>query len=144
MNRTRAFLALALAFGSVVSAQALAADPPSKFDGAWKVTLSCPPHSGDDDAKGYTHHFPGEVANGRLRAVHGAEGEPGWHLLTGTIAEDGSATLRLEGIVNNPKYAINGAQQGKAYKYRVKAQFEAASGSGERLTGRTCHFAFAR
>jgi hypothetical protein len=133
-----------LAFACVVSAQALAAEPATKFDGAWNVALVCPPHSGDEDAKGYTHRFPAEVTNSRLRAVHGAEGEPGWHLLTGTIAEDGSATLRLEGIVNNPKYAINGAQQGKAYQYRVKARFEPSSGSGERLTGRACHFAFAR
>lgn len=120
------------------------AEPATKFDGAWKVTLTCPAHSGDDDAKGYTHRFPGEVTKGELRAVHGAEGEPGWHLLTGTIAEDGSAALRLEGVVNNAAYAINGAQKGKAYKYRVRARFEAASGSGERLTGRACHFDFAR
>ena len=140
MHRGQIFLAFALITGT----QALAADVPSKFDGPWNVTLTCPPHSGDEDAKGYTHHFPGEVSNSRMHAVHGAEGEPGWHLLTGAIAEDGSATLRLQGIVNNPKYAINGAQQGKAYQYRVKAQFEASSGSGERLTGRACHFAFAR
>ncbi|MEO8523475.1 MAG: hypothetical protein ABI460_02030 [Caldimonas sp.] len=141
MHRRQILLAFAFA---VVGAQAFAAHLPSKFDGPWNVTLSCPPHSGDDDAKGYTHRFPGEVTNSRLRAVHGAEGEPGWHLLTGRIAEDGAATLRLEGIVNNPKYAINGAQQGKAYTYRVKARFEPSSGSGERLTGRTCHFVFAR
>jgi hypothetical protein len=128
----------------LVGVQGALAEPSTKFDGAWNVTLSCPPHSGDDDAKGYTHRFPGEVTKGELRAVHGAEGEPGWHLVTGTIAEDGSATLRVEGIVNNAAYAINGAQRGKAYKYRVKARFEASSGSGERLTGRACHFAFAR
>ena len=133
-----------LAFG-VVTLQAVAAEPPSsKFDGAWNVTLTCPPHSGDEDAKGYTHHFPGEVSKGELRAVHGTEGEPGWHLLTGTIAEDGKATLRLEGIVNNPRYAINKAQRGKAYQYRVRARFEPGSGTGERLTGRACLFAFAR
>lgn len=135
---------LLLAFASVMAMQAASAEPSTKFDGAWKVTLSCPPHGGDDDAKGYTHRFPGEVTQGELRAVHGAEGEPGWHLVTGTIAEDGSATLRVEGIVNSAAYAINGAQRGKAYKYRVKAQFEPSTGTGERLTGRACHFAFAR
>jgi hypothetical protein len=84
------------------------------------------------------------VTNGQLRAVHGKEGEPGWHLVTGRIAADGSATLQVDGIVNNDKYAINNAQRGKVYKYRVRAQFDAASGSGERLTGRACHFTFAR
>ena len=103
-------IAIAIATApSLAQAQAQA----SSFDGAWKVTLACLPHSGDDDAKGYTHRFPGEVVNGQMRAVHGTEGEPGW-------------------------------QRGKAYKYRVKAQFDTFSGSGERLTGRACHFTFAR
>ena len=135
---------LLLATAFLVAAQGARAEPPTTFDGTWNITMTCPPHSGDDDAKGYTHRFPGEVTKGELRAVHGAEGEPGWHLVTGTIAADGSATLRVEGIVNNAAYAINGAPRGKAYRYRVKASFEASSGSGERLTGRTCHFGFAR
>jgi hypothetical protein len=134
---------LVLAFAAA-AAPALVSAQASPFDGAWNVTLACPPHSGDDDAKGYTHRFPGEVANGQMRAVHGKEGEPGWHLVTGSIAADGSATLHVEGIVNNEKYAINNAQRGKFYKYRVRAQFDRASGSGERLTGRACHFTFAR
>ena len=62
----------------------------------------------------------------------------------GKISEDGSATLRLDGIVNNPKYAINDAQRGKEYSYRVKASFEPASGVGQRLTGRACDFQFTR
>lgn len=117
---------------------------PTPFDGAWQVTLTCPPHNEDDEAKGYTHRFPGQVVDGQLRAVHGAEGEPGWHLLTGPIDADGSAALRLEGIVNSADHAINHAQRGKAYKYRVKAQFQPSSGSGERLTGRVCQFRFSR
>jgi hypothetical protein len=138
-------LRIALAFAAALGAPALAgAQAPATFDGAWNVTLACPPHSGDDDAKGYTHRFPGQVTNGEMRAVHGSEGEPGWHLVTGRIAADGSATLQVDGVVNNEKYAINHAQRGKAYKYKVKAQFDAAQGSGERLTGRACHFTFTR
>jgi hypothetical protein len=132
----------------VACSQAVAAEPPTtqptKFDGAWNVTMVCPPHNEDDDAKGYTHRFSGTIVNGQMRAVHGTEGEPGWHLLTGTIAEDGSSTLRLEGIVNNANYAINNAQRGKGYKYRVKAQFDESSGTGQRLTGRVCTFTFKR
>lgn len=107
--------------------------------------MTCPPHnSADEDAKGYTHRFPAEVHMGRLRGTHGKEGEPGWHLLHGKIDGDGGATLRLDGIVNNPKYAINDAQRGKEYTYRIKAQFEANSGTGQRLTGRECVFRFER
>lgn len=117
----------------------------TKFDGAWSVTLICPAHSSaDDDARGYTHRFPAEVRNGRLSGTHGKEGEPGWHFLHGTIAEDGSAALRLDGVVNNPKYAINDAPRGKPYTYSVRAQFEVSSGTGRRLTGRECEFRFAR
>jgi hypothetical protein len=138
----RAACALALALCATSAAQA---QEDARFDGAWNVTLSCPPHSADDDdAKGYTHRFPAEVRKGRLRGTHGTLGEPGWHDLHGRIHEDGSATLRLDGIVNNPKYAINDAQRGKEYSYRIKAQFEAASGVGQRLTGRVCTFKFER
>ena len=139
MRRSQMLLGVA-AFAVATAAAAQA----TSFDGAWKVTLACPPHSADDGAKGYTHRFPGEVKDGQMRAVHGKEGEPGWHLVTGRIAADGSATLQVDGIVNDERYAINNSQRGKVYKYKVRAQFDASSGSGERLTGRTCHFTFAR
>ena len=109
----------------------------SKFDGAWNVTMTCPPHNAaDDDAKGYTHRFPAEVQNSLFRGTHGKEGDPGWHFLHGKINEDGSATLRLNGIVNDPRYAINDAKRGKEYTYRVKVQFDEITGVGQRLTGR--------
>jgi hypothetical protein len=139
MNRAALPLVLVLAGSAPAHAQA------TKFDGAWNVTMVCPPHDDrDDDAKGYTHRFPGAVANGELTATHGKEGEPGWHFLRGRIRSDGDATLRLDGIVNNPRYAINDAARGKQYSYRIKAHFEASSGAGQRLTGRVCEFAFTR
>ena len=52
--------------------------------------------------------------------------------------------LRLDGMVNNPKYAINEAPRGKLYSYRVNAHFEENTGVGQRLTGRACEFQFAR
>ena len=92
------FVAAALAGPAQVAAQER-----SPFDGAWDVTLTCPAlHDDDDDAKGYVHRFPAEVKGGVLRGVHGSEGEPSYHLLTGTIGADGAAALVLEGIVNNP------------------------------------------
>jgi hypothetical protein len=107
--------------------------------------MTCPPHDdADDDAKGYTHQLVGQVVDGRLTATHGKEGEPGWHLLRGKVQANGDATLRLEGIVNNPKYAINDAQKGKPYSYRVKAHFDERGGAGQRLTGRVCEFRFTR
>lgn len=130
---------------ALASAATAAPAQQTPFDGPWNVTMTCPPHNdADDDAKGYTHRFPAEVQKGRIRGTHGKEGEPGWHFLHGKINDDGSATLRLDGIVNNPKYAINDAQRGKEYTYRIKAQFEPGSGMGQRLTGRVCEFKFTR
>lgn len=140
MNAERGLLvAVSIAVCSLAQAQ------PTRFDGAWNITMTCPPHSAaSDDAKGYTHRFPAQVASGQLSATHGTEGEPGWHFLRGPIQPDGDAALRLDGIVNNPKYAINEAPQGKRYSYRVKAHFDTAAGSGQRLTGRVCTFQFSR
>jgi hypothetical protein len=117
----------------------------SKFDGAWNVRMTCPAHNAsDDDAKGYTHVFAGRVVDGQFSGTYGAEGQPGWHFLRGAIDADGNATLRLDGMVNDPRYAIHDAPQGKLYSYRVRAHFEGDRGIGQRLTGRTCEFIFSR
>ena len=130
---------------ALLAVHVAAAAQASKFDGNWLVTMACPPHDdADDDAKGYTHQLVGQVVDGYLTATHGKEGEPGWHLLKGKIPATGDATLRLEGIVNNPKYAINDAPKGKPYSYRVKAHIDEGSGAGQRMTGRVCDFRFAR
>lgn len=107
--------------------------------------MVCPPQSSaKDDAKGYTHRFAAEVLNSRLTGSRGKEDQPGWHFLHGNINADGGAVLRLDGIINSPEHAINDAPQGKEYKYRIKAQFDAIAGEGQRLTGRVCHFKFSR
>ncbi len=121
-----------------------AAENPTRFDGVWNVTLTCPSHDDDEDAKGYVHRFPAEVKAGQFRGTHATEGQPGWHLLTGAIAQDGNANLTLEGIVNNPNYSVNHAFRGKPYSYRVRAKFEASSGNGRRIGKRKCDFEFKR
>lgn len=116
-----------------------------RFDGEWKVTLTCPPHeTADDDARGYTHRFAARIDRGELRGTYGTEGEIGYHHLYGTVRADGSANLRLDGIVNDPRHAIRKAQRGKPYTYRVGAKFDERSGFGQRQSGRACEFTFAR
>ena len=140
MNRAAFVIALLAALGAPWAARA----EPTPFDGTWTVTLKCPPHVDDEDAKGYTQVFSAQVVEGRLRGTHGQEGEPGYHLLQGPIAADGSAQLRLDGVVGNPDYALKHAGRGKPYTYRVRATFTPDKGSGERTNGRVCTFRFNR
>jgi len=123
-----------------------AADETTLFDGDWNVTLTCPTHYDNqtDDAKGYTRQFPAEVKGGALRGSYGKPGQAGWSLLSGTIAPDGNANLKVDGIVGNQSRAANNAQRGKTYTYRVRAQFEASKGSGQRVGTRKCELTFVR
>ena len=52
--------------------------------------------------------------------------------------------LMLDGIVNNPAYAVNNAQRGMPYSYRIRARFGATTGSGQRIGRRKCDFQFKR
>jgi hypothetical protein len=124
---------------------ATTAQSPTPFDGNWDVVLNCPPHDAeDDDAKGYTHRFSGKIDGGELSATYGTAGEAGWHHLHGPIMADGKAALRLDGIVSRPEYAINKATKGKPYTYRVRAMFESAKGTGQRVGRRQCSFTFTK
>jgi hypothetical protein len=142
----------AIGFGLCVVAALIAqigthalAQNATPFDGAWTVTLDCPTHKeGDDFAKAYREVFPAEVKAGALRGLLGAEGQPGCMLLTGKIARDGKANLKLDGMVSNERYAINDAPRGKPYTYKVRAQFEPTKGTGERLGQRKCDFTFVK
>ncbi len=145
MPLTRFFSGVLVAVCAAASAPAFAAESPTRlFDGVWDVTLTCPPHHEDDDAKGYVHRFAAEVKDDVLRGTHGTEGQPSWHLLSGTIAPEGNASLRLDGVVNNAGIAVNNASRGKAYSYRVRATFQRDSGIGQRVGKRKCDFRFAR
>jgi hypothetical protein len=136
-------LLLAAALGLHGAAPAADVDA-SPYDGAWRVTLTCPPHNEDEDAKGYVHEFPALVKTGILQGTHGAEGQPGWHFLSGPIGPDGVAQLTLQGIVNNAEYSVGHAFRGKPYVYRVRARFDATSGVGQRIGKRHCEFRFRR
>ncbi len=133
-----------LAAAFIVGAHSCAIAQAAAFDGSWNVTLTCPPTSEKDGAKGYTHKFPAEVKNGHLLGEYGKEGELGWQRLQGQIAADGNANLTLDGIVSNADYAIGHSPTGKAFRYQVRAKFEGTAGTGQRTSGRVCEFRFAR
>lgn len=100
--------------------------------------------------EGYTWQFPGVIQNGNFHGEHGTAGQPGYLLIEGKIAEDGSAKLSANGIVASRKYARGiTAHGGESYSYDIKAQFNEAEGTGTRnqglgVVGRPCTFDFVK
>jgi len=150
MNPTkiiRAALRLGAALLVCVIALAQNSQPSARFDGKWMTTLACPEKG---SAEGYTWQFPSVVQSGNFRGEHGTAGEPGYLLIEGRIAEDGSAKLAANGLVASRKYARGIlAHKGEEYGYDIKAQFNEKDGTGTRnaglgIVGRPCTFTFAR
>ena len=118
-----------------------------RFDGKWLTTLTCPAKGSTD---GYTWQFPSVIENSKLRGEHGTAGEPGYLLIEGKIADDGTAKLSASGLVASRKYARGVfTSQGSDYSYNIKAQFKDTEGTGTRdeglgVVGRPCTFDFVK
>jgi hypothetical protein len=118
-----------------------------RFDGNWQTKLTCPAKG---DTEGYTWQFAASIKNGHFRGEHGVAGEPGYLLIEGDLAADGSAKLTANGIAASRKYTRGVfAHSGETYSYDVKAQFREADGTGLRdqglgIVGRPCAFEFTK
>jgi len=118
-----------------------------RFDGKWLTKLSCPARG---STEGYTWEFPSVIENSAYRGEHGTAGEPGYLLITGKIAADGSAKLAAEGIVASRQYARGLlAHKGADYSYNIKAKFQDTEGAGTRdeglgVVGRPCTLDFTK
>ena len=114
----------------------------ARFDGAWNVTVQCPPHG---TASGYTKRLVAQVKDGALAAQQGDVGQPNSLTLSGKIQPDGKASIDARGMVGDPKNAVKGLSQGAAYAYRVDAVFEGARGAGNRTDdARPCSLTFVK
>ena len=146
----------ALLIGSIAFAQSTSAPPQTagaagqtsaRFDGKWLTKLSCPAKG---NTEGYTWQFPSVIQNSNLRGERGTAGEPGYLLIEGKIADDGSAKLSANGIVASRQYARGVlAHKGADYSYNIKAKFQDTEGTGTRDTGlgvvgRPCTFDFVK
>jgi len=118
-----------------------------KFDGNWLTTLTCPDKG---KTEGYTWKFPGAIKDGAFRGEHGTAGQPGYLLIEGKIADDGTAKLSANGIVASRQYARGVfVSQGSNYSYNIKALFKETEGTGTRdeglgIVGRPCTFGFVK
>ena len=118
-----------------------------RFDGTWSTKLTCPAKG---NTEGYSWQFASVIQNNNLRGERGTAGEPGYLLIQGKIAEDGSTKLSATGIVASRKYARGVfAHKGEDYGYDIKAQFKETEGTGTRneglgVVGRACTFEFVK
>jgi hypothetical protein len=118
-----------------------------RFEGKWLTKLTCPAKG---STEGYTWQFASAVQNSNFHGERGTAGEPGYLLIEGKIAEDGSAKLTATGIVASRKYARGVfAHKGEDYSYDIKAQFKETEGTGTRdqglgIVGRPCTFEFVK
>jgi hypothetical protein len=116
-----------------------------RFDGTWSTKLTCPAKG---NTEGYSWQFASVIQNNNFRGEHGTAGQPGYLLIQGKIADDGSTKLSATGIVASRKYARGVlAHKGEEYSYDIKAQFKEAEGTGTRneglgIVGRACTFEF--
>ena len=117
------------------------------YDGNWITHLACEAHG---ENPGYKWEFPSVIKDGNFHGQHGEEGGPGYLLIEGKIADDGSAKLSAKGKVVTRQNAHGiFAMKGDNYSYTIKAQFEDTKGTGTRdkgagILGRPCTFEFVK
>jgi TolB-like protein len=110
-----------------------------RFDGAWDVSLACPPKDG---GLGYTLHFSALVKDGVFHGQYGTDGIAPCLTLDGKINADGGAVIRAKGLTGDQKYLMNNSKKGMPYSYHVDASFSGFRGAGARIEGRSCDLMF--
>jgi hypothetical protein len=133
-----AFSALALLPGASAAG--------GKFDGNWTTHLACEAHG---ETPAYKWEFPSEIKDSNFHGQHGEQGGPGYLVIDGKIADDGSAKLAAKGTVTQNHAHGVFAMKGNNYSYNIKAQFTDTKGTGTRdegagILGRSCTFEFTK
>jgi hypothetical protein len=117
-----------------------------RYDGDWVTHLACEAHG---ETPAYKFMFPSTIKDGNFHGQHGEEGGPGYLVIDGKIADDGSAKLTAKGkVTQNHAHGVF-AMKGDNYSYDIKAQFEDTKGNGTRnegagILGRSCTFEFVK
>ncbi|SFQ20686.1 Uncharacterized protein, contains caspase domain [Bradyrhizobium sp. Ghvi] len=111
------------------------------LNGKWNVVSDCPR---EGVAEGYVWRFVATIKDGRFQGQFGTPGGIPSASYQGTLDEDGSGTLQVTGFAGNPKYNLKNAVAGTPISHQVSVRFEGSHGTGERQSGRTCHYTFDR
>jgi hypothetical protein len=117
-----------------------------KYDGNWTTSLACEAHG---ETAAYKWTFPSTIKDNVYHAQHGEQGGPGYLVIDGKIADDGSAKLQAKGTVTHNNAHGVFAMKGNNYSYDIKAQFTETTGTGTRnegagILGRPCTFEFTK
>jgi len=114
----------------------------ARFDGKWLTTVTCPAIR---MTEAYKIQLPGLVKDGNFRGEYGTAGEPGYLLIEGKIADDGTAKLSAAGKVSSRDYGVGlFTTRGRDYSYDITSQFKDTVGTGTRSEGRPCTFDFVK
>jgi len=117
-----------------------------RFDGNWTTHLACEAHG---QMEGYKWEFPSVIKDNNFHGVHGEPGGPGYLVIEGKIADDGSAKLSAKGTVSHSQAHGIFAMKGNNCSYTIKAEFTDTKGTGTRnegagVLGRPCSFEFTK
>jgi hypothetical protein len=117
-----------------------------KYDGNWTTNLACEAHG---ETQAYKWEFASTIKDGNFYGQHGEQGGPGYLVIEGKIADDGSGKLHAKGTVTKNNAHGVFAMKGNNYSYDIKAQFTDAKGTGTRdegagILGRNCTFEFTK
>lgn len=117
-----------------------------KYDGNWMTHLACEAHG---QTQGYKWDFPSTIKDGVFHGQHGEKDGPGYLVIDGKIADDGTSKLEAKGTVQQNNAHGIFAMKGNNYSYKIKAQFTDSKGTGTRnegagILGRNCTFEFTK
>jgi hypothetical protein len=118
----------------------------TRYDGDWATHMACEAHG---ETPAYKFEFPSSIKDGVFHGQHGEEGGPGYLVIDGKIADDGSAKLEAKGHVSQNHAHGVFAMKGNNYSYNIKAHFGDTEGTGARdegagILGRACTFEFVK
>jgi hypothetical protein len=117
-----------------------------KYDGNWVTHLACEGHG---QTPGYKWEFPSTIKDGVFHGQQGEKDGPGYLVIDGKIADDGTSKLEAKGTVQQNNAHGVFAMKGNNYSYKIKAQFTDSKGLGTRdegagIPGRNCTFEFTK
>jgi hypothetical protein len=117
-----------------------------KYEGNWITHLACEGHG---ETSGYKWDFPSTIKDGVFHGQHGEKDGPGYLVIDGKIADDGTSKLEAKGTVQQNNAHGVFAMKGNNYSYKIKAKFTDTKGTGTRdegagILGRNCTFDFTK